>query len=71
MLLLQASDMRCQLESLVIVTVAYARVHQLWHFEDLQQLSMLLQCEAVGATSASSPMHHRYLLLSQFHVDLR
>jgi len=49
-LLLESSHMRRQLERLVIVAVTHARIHQLRHLQNLQQLSVFLQCQVVRPT---------------------
>jgi hypothetical protein len=41
--LLQAFDVRRQLQGLLIVTVPYTRVHQLRHLQDFEQLRVSLQ----------------------------
>ena len=52
--LLQALDVRHQLERLLVVRVTHARVHQLRHLEDLQQLRVALQRDVVHAPSVAN-----------------
>ena len=49
-LLLESFHVRRQLERLVIVAVTHARIHQLRHLQNLQQLSVFLQCQVVRPT---------------------
>ncbi len=51
-LLLELLDMRDQLESLLVVTVAHTRVHELRRLEDLEQLRVARQRQRVHPAAA-------------------
>lgn len=52
-LLLQPLDVRCQLQSLLVVPVADTSVHELRDLQDLQDLRMTVQRQAVHPPARS------------------
>jgi len=49
--LLQSPHIGGQFQRFLIVVISYTRVHQLRHFQNLQQMCVLLQCKCVASAT--------------------